>query len=287
LKVLTIMLHFDGAWRFDTPGPIADGVLDAFEELIRKIVAQGNRQNLLEHFKSHFAGAAGVPHYVSSSASWAESDLQGLVRQAAGNAPLFIEAFYNACEELRARNPQMGLPDAARLNRILIENTAGYEIRPPNLVATRQHSAIAVPERAASLTEQAQEIIQTSLQASDGLLAEGRNRRAVQEILWLLETVATAFRGISTEDGTVQGGYFNKIVADLRSIGRGKSLEQILGWVMALHGYLSAPKGGGIRHGVDLKEGVAVQANEARLYCNLIRSYITFLIVEHEHLSRR
>lgn len=281
------MLHFEGAWRFDSPGPIPDGVVHAFGDLISKIAAQGSRRTLLEHFKGYFAGAAGVPHYSSSSSSWAESDLQQLIGQAAANAPLFIEAFYNACEELRMHNPGMGLPDVGRINRILAENGAGYEIQPPNLVVTGQHRSIAVPERTVSLTAQAQEIIQRSLQDSDRLLAEGRNRHAVQEILWLLETVTTAFRGISTEDGTVQGSYFNKIVVDLRAMGRGKSLDQILGWMMALHGYLSAPKGGGIRHGVDLKEGVAVQANEARLYCNLIRSYITFLVTEHERLSRR
>jgi hypothetical protein len=151
----------------------------------------------------------------------------------------------------------------------------------------RQHNPIAVPQQSISLAAQAQEIIEGSLQESERLLAEGRNRPAVQEILWLLETVATAFRGISTEDGDIRGGYFNRIVVDLRAMGRGKSLEQILGWMMTLHGYLSAPKGGGIRHGLDLSEGVAVQPGEARLYCNLIRSYITFLITEHERLSRR
>ncbi|SPZ48216.1 Uncharacterised protein [Agrobacterium tumefaciens] len=57
--------------------------------------------------------------------------------------------------------------------------------------------------------------------------------------------------------------------------------------MMTLHGYLSSPTGGGVRHGVDLKEGLALEIDEARLYCNLIRSYLTFLIAEHERLSRR
>jgi len=56
---------------------------------------------------------------------------------------------------------------------------------------------------------------------------------------------------------------------------------------MTLHGYLSSPTGGGVRHGVDLREGLALQIDEARLYCNLIRSYLTFLIAEHERLARR
>ena len=63
-------------------------------------------------------------------------------------------------------------------------------------------------------------------------------------------------------------------------------LEQVLAWVTTLHAYLSSPTGGGIRHGADLKKGIATQPNEARLYCNLIRSYISFLMVEHERLSK-
>lgn len=37
---------------------------------------------------------------------------------------------------------------------------------------------------------------------------------------------------------------------------------------------------------MDLKAGVAIQQHEARLYCNLIRSYITYLIEEHERLQK-
>src|SRR5215472_5375552 len=110
------MLHFDGAWRFDTPGPLTASACQAFEELITRIVAQGNRKALLEHFKSYFAGAAGISHNVSSNVSWAESDLQDLIQKASDNAPLFIEAVYDSCEALRKRNPQMGLPTVDRIN---------------------------------------------------------------------------------------------------------------------------------------------------------------------------
>lgn len=142
-----------------------------------------------------------------------------------------------------------------------------------------------MPERVASLDEQAQEIIQQSLRDSEQLLAEGRNRQAVQEILWLLETISTAFQGIDTDAGTVQGKYFNKIAANLRSSHKGQTLDQVLSWVITLHGYLSSPTGGGVRHGADLKAGVAIRSDEARLFCNLIRSYVTFLLSEHERLS--
>jgi len=145
---------------------------------------------------------------------------------------------------------------------------------------------IAVTEKPSSLDEQAQEIIQQSLKQSEDLLTQGRGRQAVQEILWLLETVSTAFQGLEVGQGTIQGKYFNKIVDDLRHHHKGQTLEQVLNWAMTLHGYLSSPTGGGIRHGTNLKAGIAVQPDDARLFCNLIRSYISFLLSAHERLSK-
>jgi len=52
-----------------------------------------------------------------------------------------------------------------------------------------------------------------------------------------------------------------------------------------LHGYLSATKGGGIRHGADLNADVSTKPHEARLFCNLIRSYLLYLIAEHQRLT--
>jgi hypothetical protein len=272
------MLIFNGSWRFDSPGPIPDAVHNDFFDLIGRIATQANRQQILEHFKSYFASAAG------SSSSWAESDLQGYMQHAAVNAPLFIEAFYDACHSLANGNPPTAVPDLGRINRVLYESGSGYQIQPPNLVTTNVQTQIVVPPRSPSLDEQAQEMIQKSLKDSEQMLSEGRNRPAVQEILWLLETVSTAFQGLETEAGTVQGKYFNKIVANLQKHNRGTTLDQILGWVITLHGYLSSPTGGGIRHGTDLRAGIATQPDEARLFCNLIRSYITFLLSEHERL---
>lgn len=47
------MLHFDGPWRFDTLGPIPRGVVDAFDELIGRIVAQGENRNLVWRAGDH------------------------------------------------------------------------------------------------------------------------------------------------------------------------------------------------------------------------------------------
>lgn len=129
-------------------------------------------------------------------------------------------------------------------------------------------------------------MIHTSLQQAERLLHEGRGRQAVQESLWLLETVSTAFQGLSVADATIQGKYFNKIAEELRRHSPGTVLNQVLGWIGALHGFLSSPTGGGVRHGADLRAGLDVRDEDARLYCNLIRSYIGFLLVEYDRIQR-
>ena len=172
------------------------------------------------------------------------------------------------------------------INRVLSNHNAGYQIQPPDLVSQNAQEAIEVLKDPLSLDQQAQEIIQKSLKQSEQLLSEGRDRQAVQEILWLLETVSTAFQGLDTGSGTVQGKYFNKIADDLRKHHKGKILDQVLAWVTTLHGYLSSPTGGGIRHGTNLKTAIVIQPNEARLFCNLIRSYISYLMAEHARLSK-
>jgi hypothetical protein len=73
---------------FASPGPIASGVSNDFYNLIEKVVAQGTRQRLLEHFKSYFAGAAGMVSNWSSDEGWADTDLQRYMEQATENAPL-------------------------------------------------------------------------------------------------------------------------------------------------------------------------------------------------------
>jgi hypothetical protein len=288
-----VTLRFNGAWRF-TPPPdgqyrnraIPDEAVREFYGMIRKISTQGDRQPILEHFKGAFCGVAGSTHVWSSNASWAETDLYTYMDQASQNAPLFLEAFFDACQTLSSLDQNYYGPNAAMINELSQKHRIGYEIRPPDLIL--RHSEIpvvSVTERPATLAEEAMNLLQNSLQRADELLREGRGREAVQETLWLLESVTTAFRGIESLSEVIRGTYFNHIVQDLRRLHRGAALDRILNWMMALHGYLSSPTGGGIRHGLDLNEGVTIELNEARLYCNLVRSYLSYLLVEHERLS--
>jgi hypothetical protein len=281
------MLNFDPAWRFASPGPIANGVADDFVILIKRVSGQQtNRQHVIEHYKTYFADAAGRPSYTSTSLSWAVSDLSDYMAEAAENAPMFIEAFYDAGNSMQRKNPQFVVPEVASINHILAKHGAGYELQPPDLIARNPQAAIKVQDRPPSLDEEAHEIIQRSLKQAEENLALGRGRQAVQEILWLLETVSTAFQGLPLGKTTVQGKYFNKIADDLRRHHKGKTIEQAISWMTTLHGYLSSPTGGGVRHGATLKAEIVMLPHEARLFCNLIRSYLSFLLDEHERLSR-
>ena len=283
---IEIMLNFNRDWRLDSGNRIVpDGLVDEFFNLIGRVAAQGYRKMVLEHFKGYFARANGTVAYSSSSTSWAESDLRDLMYQARGNAPLFIEALYDACEGFPAEE-DIAVPDVALINRTLSKHDCGFEIRPPNLISVDEDAApIQVNQGSVSLDQQARDLIEDSLREAEKLLTEGRYRQAVQEVLWLLETVSTAFQGMTTNGETVQGKYFNKIIADLRRNQQGTTLSQVTQWIEGLHGYLSSPTGGGIRHGTDLKDGVATRECEARLFCNLVRSYISFLISEHSRLG--
>ncbi len=269
------MLNFDKSWRFNSPGPISQAVVNAFYDLIEKIAVQGDAWNVVEQCKSRFGG-----YGRSSTQDWAWSDLSRIMNSSAENAPAFIEAFWNCCEELE--HSGFGVPDAQIINGILAKHDAGYEIQPPNLVATRAYTPITVPSQAPSLDEQAHALIDDCLAESERLLNIGQGRRAVQEILFLLESITTAFRGKGEDTESIQGKYFGPIINEMRRRERGKAQESILTWMTTLHGYLSSPTGGGVRHGTDLKEDIAIQPHEARLYCNLARSYLTFLLEEHD-----
>ena len=268
------LLKFDKSWRFTSPGPVPQGVVRDFYDLIEKIVAQGDVWQGVEQCKTSFGGAGR-----SSSPDWAWSDLSRLMDSSAENAPLFIEAFWKCCVNLEQSG--LAVPDIQIINGVMAKHNAGYELQLPDLIATRAYTPITVPRLAPSLDELARSLIDECLAESERLLDAGQGRRAVQETLFLLESITTAFRGMG-EDVTIQGKYFGPIISEMKKRERGKAQENILTWMTTLHGYLSSPTGGGVRHGTDLKEGIAIQPHEARLYCNLARSYLTFLLEEHD-----
>jgi len=263
-------------WRFGNPGELDPLVVKQFADLISKISQQSNSWPILELFKAKFSGAVSK----SSSESWAQSDLLAVMDDAAQNAPTFIEAFWAGCEKVKSVFPQNTVPDESLVNQILAYNDVRYEIRFPKLVTRIQTNAPAIVIPQMTDDEHARQLIQKSLTDSDQLLLDRKPRQAVQEILWLLETVSTGLEGHETQSGKIEGKYFNKIVKNLKQQKRNNTLKEVMGWISKLHGYLSTPTGGGVRHGVHLKKGEEMNIHEAHLYCNLTKSYIGYLLAE-------
>ena len=277
-------------WRFESPGTLGDAAVREFIDLITRVSSQSsNRQDVYESFKSEFSTAAGEPHSISSSENWAYSDLKEMMYRAAENAALFLEAFFNACHWIQESHQDWAVPNIEDINQICNKHNAGYVIEsgnPPKLHRIGELIPSVPIEQEATVLEVASEEFREAISRSEDLLSQGKAREAVQNLLWVLESVATAFRGVVVEGTEVRGHYFNRIIRELRGAAEGRILEQALGWLDTLHGYLSAPKGGGIRHGLDLNSD-PITDNEARLFCNLIRSYIHYLLHEHARLSRQ
>lgn len=278
------MLEFDGRWRFESPGKLSvDVINDVYMQVICKVVSQGDRQDLLEIFKRRFAQAAGKSSMRSSSESWAETDLLSYMEDASENAALFVEALYDGLLDTTRGFQPATIPSWAYVNQILA--LSGYAIDPPALRMGTLAMSVTVLTHVPSLDAQANSLIQTSLSKSETFLTIGEYRAAVQEILWLLETISTAFQGAQYPDGDVTGKYFSKIIGDLRRLNHGRTLSQVVGWMENVYGYLSSPTGGGIRHGATLNSSLALTEGEARLYCDLTRSYINYLLHEHAQLQ--
>jgi hypothetical protein len=290
-----MFLTFPKEWRFRPPKgvtwnteSIPQSVQDEFLRLIRMTSAHGEPKSIFEKYKRYFCLCNGNPYSPSSSLSWAENDLLTQMNEASKNPPLFIEAFYNASRSIHEESEGSFYPEIKEINRILQDNKIGYLIDLPNLLLIEKESVqVKVEEPAQSLKSKGIEILQKSLSRSDELLNEGHGREAVQECLWLLESISTAFQGLDTESGTMNGKYFNEIMKELKKINSGTTFKTIISWLIAMHGYLSSPSGGGVRHGLNLNRGIELSDNDARLFCNLIRSYLSYLIIEYEKLSSR
>ena len=273
------MLKFNERWRFDSPGEIPHEVDEQFFQLVNKLAK--DEQVVFEKFKRTFASASGNSTSYSSNSSWASSDLMGYMTEARSNAPTYIEAFYDGWSNLGSEYPAVNIDV---INRILAKANSRYQIKDGELIFDGPE-LIPSPEIPKSLLEEARKTIDDSLLEAERLFQEGRYRPAVQETLWLLETIVTVFDKMEVEGHKIEGKYFNKIIEKLAEKTSQVTLKQVIDWVRKLHGYLSAPSGGGIRHGSHLAEGIAVTPNEARLYYNLSKTYITYFLGEYEALK--
>ena len=125
------MLTFPDEWRFGSPGGAPEGVKPLLSKLI-SVIAATNQRETYETFKSNFAAALGEASSRSSSTSWAETDMiEYFERSSAANEALFIQAFYDSCEQLRATG--VPVPGVTHLNRLLADGESRYHLDPPRL----------------------------------------------------------------------------------------------------------------------------------------------------------
>lgn len=287
-------LKFDGSWRFSPPADgeyflqtVPDDMVEQLMQALSTCTTQGFSKALYEHFKKHFCKVT-VSYYGSStSEDWAKHDLESKMKEANRNAPLFIEAFINATQSWQESHSGYYLPPISQINQTLSESNVGYIVHDDELILRNEVVLIEQMQPPEEIGDKAIAIYNESMVRSEALLQEGRGREAVQELLWLLETISTAFRGAKTETGSVEGAYFNRIVAELKENRKDTTFSQILKWISTMHGYLSSPAGGGVRHGLDLDKGVELKGHEAELFCNLIRSYVNFLLRQYETIGGR
>ena len=209
------MLRFDKRWRRSPPtnGKFINALIppEAVEDylsLIRRLSLQGDKKHIFEVFKQTFSAACGEAYYSSTSAGWAESDLQSVMATAAENPPTFIEAYWMGIETLRREGNNGSdwyyVPDADELNEIAVTHKLGYVLEPPDLkLRSGEATVIEVDERPTSLSDEAFDQFERSISRAEELLREGRGREAVQESLWLLESFSLSFRGLDIE-GTSQ-----------------------------------------------------------------------------------
>lgn len=190
-----MFLKFDGAWRFTPPADgqflnqrIPNQAVEEFYGLIAKVSTQGSRQEILEHFKSHFCAAVGATHVWSSSEGWAETDLQHYMDEASKNAPLFVEAFFDACETLRRKKRDYFAPDASMINPVCAKHSIGYQIRSLELTLRETEAPlVAVPDRPPTLNEQAIEMFQRSLNARRNYSQRGVDGRQFRRLYGYLK----------------------------------------------------------------------------------------------------
>lgn len=87
------------AWRYGSPGALSPAAANAFNSLVHTIAGQTDSSwAIFELFKAKFNGG----YSNRSSESWAIGDLHSSMIGAAENAPVFISAFWDGCEQVRA-----------------------------------------------------------------------------------------------------------------------------------------------------------------------------------------
>ena len=136
-------LKYPADWKFRGVGsPIPSDAIDAFKDLLVDIADRS--KTTLEEFKGFFGGAGG-----SSSYDYAVHDLQDFLTRQSGNAPRFVDSFWNCIEF--ADNKGLKTPSPDHINEILAKHGVPLRIKPPDLVLVDDDSALVDAQIAADV----------------------------------------------------------------------------------------------------------------------------------------
>lgn len=174
-----------------TPLPLA--AVEDFLVLARRVDSGSNRKYVFEEFKRAFCRVSGERYYSSSSEGWAESDLSDAAGKAAENAPGFIQAFFDTCEELQ--NVGGIVPDSTLINHLLDQHGVLFRIENRELVVSS--TFVAPPEA----LQDAASVAAKAFSEAAGLVKKGQAPSAIDRIhtalhAYLKETCDSA--GIAT-----------------------------------------------------------------------------------------
>ncbi|WP_285430024.1 abortive infection family protein [Pseudomonas sp. fls2-241-R2A-110] len=136
--------------------PLDNMVVAELVNLAKRITSQGEKQYIIEKFKENFSKVSGSSYSKSSNLSWAESDLEQKASEAASDAPGFISAFCDTCENLQQHG--IHTPTHAHVNLILEKYEIPFRISDNILFASSNYltpptpavSAVTLVERALS-----------------------------------------------------------------------------------------------------------------------------------------
>lgn len=169
-------LEMSSELRFPMGASIAlsDSAVQEFLTIARKINSSIDKQSIIEKFKLYFARASGEYYAQSSSLSWAESDLARYASSASSDAPSFIAAFCDACEELSRMN--VAVPDHSFINRVL--DRCNVPFRVINNALTETTNYIAPPEPAPSRAT----VVARALADAKALIGQSKASSAIDRV---------------------------------------------------------------------------------------------------------
>lgn len=173
---------------------LPDSAVQNFLTHARRIQSPGGRKHVFETFKRAFCRLSGEPYYSSSSEGWAESDLCSAADRAAENAPGFIQAFVEACEDLQ--NGGAVVPDYSLINHVLGQHNVPLRIENGELVASS--SFVAPPQE----PEDAESVASRAFVEAAVLVQKGQAPSAIDRI----HTALHAYLLETSSDANLNGG---------------------------------------------------------------------------------